>query len=274
MGDQTPENGAAGAGNAPEGAPSDTPHETPFTELIAGPESTASPKAEPEGTLAAPVTVRRRASPLVIALAAVVGLLVLIVGALIIALVLRGDAPQAAPLATAVPTIAPTPSATPTASPTPEATDDLDGAPAADGSSPQSGGQQSGGQPVEQEGTGQQPSGQQGPSGEETTAPPVSTIISFNVSSQHLMCSAAPGAQDLPLTFNWNTTGDYVDFGLDTGYFNAMFDQQAAVGGITFTVTCPEPGYTEQRVYAIRTVHADEIIGERSITITIERPVE
>lgn len=255
MGDETPKDGEADTEGASDGTPGDTPHEPPFTELIAGPEIAATP--EPT---------RRRISPLVIVLAAAVGLLVLIVGALVTALVLREGTPEATLAPTAVPTITPTAIETTTEAPSPEATDDP-GSPSA----AQPGGQEGAGQ----QGSGQaQSPGQQSPSGEETTAPEVSTIISYTASTQHLICPADPNVFTMSAVLNWNTTGEYVDLGLlESNYFNLWEGNLPAVGGRNVDLNCPQlPGDDgPSRTWVIRPMHAGQIIGERTITITIER---
>lgn len=94
--------------------------------------------------------------------------------------------------------------------------------------------------------------------------PPPSPIVSYTVSSTDAGCASDSGS--VPITFNWNTTGNSVDFGIgtdfaETGPFNS--DPLPAVGGITVDYQCSNA----TTKFSIAVFFNGDVIDRETITV-------
>jgi outer membrane biosynthesis protein TonB len=160
-------------------------------------------------------------------------LLIAIIVLLIILFGGKGGTPSADPTPsttpTATPTATPTPSVTPTPTPTPTPT-------------------------VEPE-----PEPTQAP-----PPPPPSDIVSYNVSKKTVDCSSN---NPVTITFNWNTTGESVNFGVGTDFADAQPYESGlpAVGGRTIDYQCGQTG--NQQKYSIAVFHNGDVIARQTIVV-------
>lgn len=100
---------------------------------------------------------------------------------------------------------------------------------------------------------------------EEPEPEPPSAIVSYRVSLTEVDCSSG---NPVPLTFNWNTTGQSVSFGVGTDSADTAPYQQdlPAVGGITIDYQCPQPDGEE--TYSIAVFHNGSVIARETITVS------
>jgi len=107
------------------------------------------------------------------------------------------------------------------------------------------------------------------PTPTETSAPQpppqASPIVSYTVSSRDVDCS---GTTAVPITFNWNTTGQSVAFGIGTDNADQQPYEQGldAVGGITVDYQCGQPDGRQR--YAIAVEFGGSIIDRETIVVT------
>ncbi|MBN9607122.1 MAG: hypothetical protein J0G30_10975 [Actinomycetales bacterium] len=94
--------------------------------------------------------------------------------------------------------------------------------------------------------------------------PPPSPIVSYTVSTRNVDCSSG---DPVPLTFNWNTTGESVTFavGTDTAESAPYQTDLPPVGGITIDYQCGQP--SGQQIYSIATFHNGSVIGRQSLAV-------
>lgn len=199
------------------------------------PETPGAPDAPADPT--DPATVgelareRTKSRALLVTLIGVGAALLVAIIVLLVLLLPRGTDPQAGSTTSPSPTATDTPSATPTASDTPSATPEpTDDAP------------------------------------DDPAPPPVSTIISYAVSATDAGC--ADDGDSREITFNWNTTGSSVAFGIGTEFAESGAYQTglAAVGGITVSYQCGEDG--PDQIYSIAVIGPNgEVIGRKTLTI-------
>ncbi len=102
-----------------------------------------------------------------------------------------------------------------------------------------------------------------------TAAPPPppptpSPIVSYNVTDTDVDCE---GVSSVPMTFNWNTTGQSVTFGVATDAADAEPYQTnlPPVGGITIDYQCGQS--SNQQRYAIAVYHNGEVIARKTIVV-------
>jgi cytoskeletal protein RodZ len=95
-------------------------------------------------------------------------------------------------------------------------------------------------------------------------APAPSAIVSYNVTDTDVDCD---GVSSVPMTFNWNTTGQSVTFGVATDAADAEPYQTGlpAVGGITIDYQCGQP--SDQQRYAIAVYHNGDVIARKTIIV-------
>ena len=104
---------------------------------------------------------------------------------------------------------------------------------------------------------------------EPTAAPPQqpqppSVIVAYTVSTKTIDCT---GNGPTLLTFNWNTTGTSVSFGVGTDFADSQPLETGlqAVGGISWDYQCGQPG--NQQKYAIAVFHNDDVIARQTIIV-------
>lgn len=154
-------------------------------------------------------------------------LLVAIVVLLILLLGNNPGTPSASPSSTVTESTSPTPSDTPTPSATPEPT------------------------PT--------------PTPSETQAPPPpSDIVSYTVSKKTVDCSSN---NPVTITFNWNTTGDSVSFGVGTDFADSQPYEGGLppFGGRTIDYQCGQSG--NQQKYSIAVFHNGSVIARQTIVV-------
>lgn len=95
--------------------------------------------------------------------------------------------------------------------------------------------------------------------------PPPSDIVSFTVTKETVDCS---GGGPVPITFNWNTTGESVSFGVGTDFADSQPYETGlpAVGGRTIDYQCGQPG--GQQKYSIAVFHNGQVIARQTMVIT------
>jgi len=109
----------------------------------------------------------------------------------------------------------------------------------------------------------QEPEPQPEPTPEPPPAP--SAIVSFTVDKTSAGCTSA--TDEPPITFNWNTTGTSVDFGIGTERAEQNpYDSFPPVGGTTVAYQCSEEG--SDQIYSIAAIFNGEVIGRQTITVT------
>ena len=93
--------------------------------------------------------------------------------------------------------------------------------------------------------------------------PPPSVIVSYTVSKTDAGCP--DDTSSIPLTFNWNTTGSNVSFGIATDFADAQPYQTGlpAVGGITVDYQCSNA----TTKFAIAVFHNGDVIDRKTITV-------
>lgn len=184
---------------------------------------------EPTGDL---VEERKKSRALLFTLIGVGAALLIAIIVLLVMLFTGGDVrPNAGPTDTPTPTVTPTTSDSPTPSATPS-------------------------EEPEPEPTQDPP----------PPPPPPSTIISYQASTTDANCS---DPSDQPeVTFNWNTTGQSVAFGVGTEFAETQpYDSGLPrVGGITINYQCGEDG--PDQIYSIAVIGPNgDVIGRQTIKI-------
>jgi hypothetical protein len=93
---------------------------------------------------------------------------------------------------------------------------------------------------------------------------PPSVIVAYTVSTKTIDCT---GNGPTLLTFNWNTTGTSVSFGVGTDFADSQPLETGlqAVGGISWDYQCGQPG--NQQKYAIAVFHNDDVIARQTIIV-------
>lgn len=96
-------------------------------------------------------------------------------------------------------------------------------------------------------------------------APPPSVIVSYTVSDSNVDCTAA--GESIPVTFNWNTTGSEVSFGVQTDFADSQPFQTGLppVGGITVNHQCSADG--DQQKYSIAVFHNGDVIARQTLVV-------
>lgn len=164
-----------------------------------------------------------------------VGAALLIAIIVLLIILFSGDAggdPQASPSSSDTPTASPTPSDSPTptesATPTPTPTPTPTAAPPA------------------------------------PPPPPPSDIVSYTVTKKTVDCSSASSVQ---ITFNWNTTGESVSFGVGTDFADSQPYESGlpAVGGKTIDYQCGQSG--DQQKYSIAVFHNGQVIARQTMIV-------
>ena len=106
------------------------------------------------------------------------------------------------------------------------------------------------------------------PDPEPTQAPPPppapSDIVSYTVSKKTVDCSSN---NPVPITFNWNTTGESVSFGVGTDFADAQPYESnlPAVGGRTIDYQCGQSG--NQQKYSIAVFHNGAVIARQTMIV-------
>lgn len=93
--------------------------------------------------------------------------------------------------------------------------------------------------------------------------PPPSPIVSYTVSSTDAGCPDT--SSSVPLTFNWNTTGASVSFGIATDFADNQpyRSDLPAVGGITVDYQCGNPSTK----FAIAVFFNGDVIDRETLTV-------
>jgi hypothetical protein len=93
--------------------------------------------------------------------------------------------------------------------------------------------------------------------------PPADPIVSYTASTKDANCASPDDS--VPITFNWNTTGQSVTFGTNTEIAEDGTYQSGLppVGGITINYQCANPSY----IYSIAVYHDGNVIDRASITV-------
>lgn len=94
--------------------------------------------------------------------------------------------------------------------------------------------------------------------------PPPSDIVSYTVSQKTVDCSSN---NPVTLTFNWNTTGESVSFGVGTDFADSQPLESGlpAVGGKTWDYQCGQPG--NQQKYSIAVFHNGNVIARQTMIV-------
>jgi hypothetical protein len=204
-------------------------NDAPTQRLDAPAAADSTPEPAPESEL---VGERKRSRALLITLLSVGGALIVAIIVLLVVLLSNGGGPLPTPTASDSPS--PSPSATPSPTPT---------------------------QSESPTPTPEPPP----PSAEPTDEPePPSPIVSYMASVTQVDCTSG---DPVPVTFNWNTTGQSVTFGIGTDDADAAPYQTGlpAVGGITVDYQCGQPG--DQQRYAIAVYHNGTVLERETIVI-------
>lgn len=188
----------------------------------------AGPPSEPAGGDDTPGE-QTPSHALLIALIAIGSALLLAVVVLVIVLFTDDADPQADPTPVTTRTESPEPSPTPTASDSPR--------PSATPSS--------------------------APTQAPPPPPPASPIVSYTASTQDADCPDDAAA--VPITFNWNTTGSEVSFGIATDFADSQPYESGlpAVGGITVDYQCSNP----ETKFSIAVFHNGGVIDRETIVV-------
>ena len=101
------------------------------------------------------------------------------------------------------------------------------------------------------------------PTADPPPPPAPSVIVSYTVSKTDAGCP--DDTSSIPLTFNWNTTGSNVSFGIATDFADAQPYQTGlpAVGGITVDYQCSNA----TTKFAIAVFHNGDVIDRKTITV-------
>lgn len=93
--------------------------------------------------------------------------------------------------------------------------------------------------------------------------PPPSPIVSYTASATDAGCP--DDSSSVPLTFNWNTTGSSVNFGIATDFADAQPYQTdlPAVGGITVNYVCSNA----TTKFSIAVFFNGDVIDRETITV-------
>ena len=106
------------------------------------------------------------------------------------------------------------------------------------------------------------------PDPEPTQAPPPppapSDIVSYTVTKKTVDCSSN---NPVPITFNWNTTGESVSFGVGTDFADTQPYESGlpAVGGRTIDYQCGQSG--NQQKYSIAVFHNGAVIARQTMIV-------
>jgi hypothetical protein len=94
--------------------------------------------------------------------------------------------------------------------------------------------------------------------------PPPSDIVSYTVSKKTVDCSSN---NPVPITFNWNTTGESVSFGVGTDFADSQPYESGLppVGGRTIDYQCGQSG--NQQKYSIAVFHNGSVIARQTIVV-------
>lgn len=94
--------------------------------------------------------------------------------------------------------------------------------------------------------------------------PPPSDIVSYTVTKETVDCSSG---NPVTITFNWNTTGESVSFGVGTDFADTQPYETGlpAVGGKTIDYQCGQSG--NQQKYAIAVFHNGEVIARQTMIV-------
>lgn len=94
--------------------------------------------------------------------------------------------------------------------------------------------------------------------------PPPSDIVSYTVTKKTVDCSSG---DPVPITFNWNTTGESVSFGVGTDFADTQPYESGlpAVGGRTIDYQCGQPG--NQQKYSIAVFHNGDVIARQTMIV-------
>lgn len=94
--------------------------------------------------------------------------------------------------------------------------------------------------------------------------PPPSDIVSYTVSKKTVDCSSN---NPVTITFNWNTTGDSVSFGVGTDFADSQPYESGLppVGGKTIDYQCGQSG--NQQKYSIAVFHNGEVIARQTMVV-------
>jgi hypothetical protein len=91
-------------------------------------------------------------------------------------------------------------------------------------------------------------------------------IVSYSVSDNNVDCTES-GGNPIPITFNWNTTGTSVNFGVGTDFADSQpyTTGLPGVGGVTIDYQCGQSG--SQQKYAIAVFHNGEVIARKTMVV-------